>query len=76
MTDLTGGIGIHNRLDGISWTQLKKIQDGRSKLVLMKSLGLYSQTVGPIGLILIRIVNKFQLQNIGRFILSAYDRRM
>ena len=31
MTDLTGGIGIHNRLDDISWTQLKKIQDGRSK---------------------------------------------
>ena len=31
MSDLTGGIGIHNRLDGLSWNQLKKIQDGRSK---------------------------------------------
>ena len=31
MCDLTGGVGIHNRLDGISWSQLTKFEDGRSK---------------------------------------------
>ena len=33
MTDLTGGVSIHNRLDGLSWKHLKRIDDGRSKYV-------------------------------------------